>query len=92
MKYCSNCGANVVFKDVHDDHRQRFVCDACNTIHYQNPNVVVGSLPIWQGKILLAKRGIKPREGFWNLPAGFLENGGNYGGRSGKRIIRRDRG
>ena len=74
MKYCSNCGDKVTFKDVEDDHLQRFVCEGCDTIHYQNPNVVVGSIPIWDGKILIAKRGISPRSGFWNLPAGFLEN------------------
>jgi len=74
VKYCSNCGAKVTFKDVEDDHRQRYVCDSCETVHYQNPNVVVGSLPIWDGKILLARRGITPRSGYWNLPAGFLEN------------------
>ena len=74
MKYCSNCGSKVNFIDVEDDHRPRFVCDSCDTVHYQNPNVVVGSIPIWEGKILLARRGISPRSGFWNLPAGFLEN------------------
>jgi len=75
MKYCSKCGHEVESKIVEDDHRPRFVCPSCNTIHYQNPNVVVGSIPMWQGKILMARRSIEPRIGTWNLPAGFLENG-----------------
>lgn len=74
MKYCSNCSAEVTLKEVEEDHRKRYVCDACDIVHYQNPNVVVGTIPIWKDKILLAKRGIEPRIGFWNLPAGFLEN------------------
>jgi len=74
VKFCSNCGAHVTLQDLEDDHRQRYVCTSCDTVHYQNPNVVVGSIPVWKGKILLAKRGIEPRKGFWNLPAGFLEN------------------
>ncbi|MBB5201286.1 ADP-ribose pyrophosphatase YjhB (NUDIX family) [Glaciimonas immobilis] len=61
-----------------DDTRQRFVCDNCGTIHYQNPKMVVGSIPVWehQGEvsILLCKRAIEPRLGFWTLPAGFMEN------------------
>lgn len=53
----------------------RIVCENCDTIHYQNPLIVVGCLIEHEGKILLAKRGIEPRKGFWNLPAGFMENG-----------------
>jgi ADP-ribose pyrophosphatase YjhB (NUDIX family) len=44
-------------------------------IHYQNPNVVAGCLPIWQDKVLLCRRAIEPRKGFWNVPGGYLENG-----------------
>jgi ADP-ribose pyrophosphatase YjhB (NUDIX family) len=51
------------------------VCDACGTIHYQNPNVVTGCIPEWEDKILLCKRAIEPRYGTWTLPAGFMENG-----------------
>jgi ADP-ribose pyrophosphatase YjhB (NUDIX family) len=60
---------------VPDDHLPRFVCDNCSTIHYQNPNIVTGALPIWEDKVLLCKRGIEPRKGFWNVPGGYLENG-----------------
>ena len=57
------------------DNRPRFCCPICDTIHYQNPNMVVGCLVDYEGKILLGRRAIEPRAGFWGLPAGFLENG-----------------
>jgi len=75
MKFCSNCGHTVLLKDMKDDTHPRFFCEACKTIHYQNPNMVVGCLPIWEDKIMLCRRAIEPRKGFWNLPGGYLENG-----------------
>jgi ADP-ribose pyrophosphatase YjhB (NUDIX family) len=57
------------------DDRERFVCDGCQTIHYQNPKIVAGCIPEWRGRILLCKRAIQPRYGLWTLPAGFMENG-----------------
>ncbi len=56
------------------DNRIRSVCDHCETIHYQNPKIVAGCIPVWEDKILLCKRAIEPRHGFWTLPAGFMEN------------------
>ena len=53
----------------------RFVCERCDTVHYENPKVVVGCIPEWEDRILLCRRAIEPRHGFWTLPAGFLENG-----------------
>lgn len=52
----------------------RYVCANCKTIHYSNPNMVVGCLIDQEGKIMLAKRGIEPQKGYWNLPCGYLEN------------------
>lgn len=52
----------------------RYVCEHCQSIHYQNPKIVAGCLPIWEDKILLCKRAIEPRYGRWTLPAGFMEN------------------
>jgi ADP-ribose pyrophosphatase YjhB (NUDIX family) len=75
MKFCSNCGSQVSQKIPDADNRPRFVCDHCSTIHYQNPRVIAGILPIYNEQILLCKRAIEPRCGFWTLPAGFLENG-----------------
>ena len=74
MNFCSHCGSGELeYKIPEGDHFYRYVCPNCATIHYQNPNVVTGAIPIWNGKILLARRGIEPRKGFWNIPCGFLE-------------------
>jgi len=75
MNYCSACGGALVLRTPADDDRPRHVCDRCGRIHYQNPKVVVGSIPQWEDKILLCRRAIEPRHGLWTLPAGFLENG-----------------
>jgi ADP-ribose pyrophosphatase YjhB (NUDIX family) len=74
MKYCSNCGSPVRSLIPPGDTLPRYVCDACTTIHYQNPKIVVGCIPEWEGKILMCRRAIEPRNGLWTLPAGFLEN------------------
>lgn len=75
MKYCSNCGNPVELRVPAGDDRDRFVCPQCDTIHYQNPRLVVGSLPVSGDRILLCRRAIDPRRNFWTLPAGFMENG-----------------
>lgn len=74
MKFCSHCGSTVEHKIPEDDNRPRFICTACHVIHYQNPNIVAGTLPVYGDKILLCKRAIEPRYGYWTLPAGFMEN------------------
>ncbi len=75
MNFCSNCGATVVSKIPEGDHRPRFVCESCGMIHYKNPLLVLGCVPEWQNKILLCRRAIEPRRGFWTMPAGFMETG-----------------
>lgn len=75
MKFCSNCAAPVVERIPAGDNRPRYVCDACERIHYENPRIIAGCLPTWQGQVLLCKRAIEPRAGYWTLPAGFMENG-----------------
>ena len=79
MKFCSECAHPVILKIPADDTRERHVCDNCGVIHYQNPKMVVGSIPVWddgdQPCVLLCRRAIEPRHGFWTLPAGFMENG-----------------
>lgn len=57
------------------DQRPRFVCGSCGTIHYQNPRIVAGCVPEWEGRILLCRRAIEPRRGYWTTPAGFMEIG-----------------
>ncbi|MDB5983224.1 MAG: hydrolase [Pseudomonas sp.] len=75
MKFCSQCGNPVIQRIPEGDSRLRFVCEHCQTIHYQNPNIVAGCLPVWGSQVLLCRRAIEPRLGFWTLPAGFMENG-----------------
>ena len=79
MKYCSLCGHEVALGIPAGDNRPRYSCGQCGTIHYQNPNMVLGTIPVWQDKVLLCRRAIEPRYGFWTLPAGFMENGETTG-------------
>jgi len=74
MKFCANCGAAVVQRVPPGDSLPRWVCDHCGEIHYQNPKLVVGTIPEHEGKLLLCRRAIEPRYGYWTLPAGFMEN------------------
>ncbi len=78
MKYCSECAHPVSFIVPPDDNRPRYVCTHCGAIHYQNPKMVIGSIPVWESdgqiSVLLCKRAIEPRHGYWTLPAGFMEN------------------
>ena len=73
MNFCSNCGARVTLRIPSGDSLPRHVCDACETIHYRNPLVVVGAIPVVDQRVLLCRRAIEPRRGFWTLPAGFME-------------------
>ena len=75
MNFCSHCGAAVRVGIPPDDNRERYLCDGCGRIHYQNPNIVSGCLARWGDKILMCKRAIYPRKGYWTAPAGYLENG-----------------
>ncbi len=75
IKHCRSCGAPVEYRVPADDNRERATCTACATIHYENPLIVVGTLPVWRDQVLLCRRNIEPRRGYWTLPAGFLEIG-----------------
>ena len=75
MNFCSNCGAKVAYRIPPGDSLPRHLCDECGTIHYRNPLLVIGSIPESEDRILLCKRAIEPRLGFWTLPAGFMELG-----------------
>lgn len=74
-RYCTRCGAPTAFAVPAGDNRPRRVCGACETVHYENPKIVVGCVPEWQGRVLLCRRAIEPRVGYWTLPAGYLEMG-----------------
>jgi ADP-ribose pyrophosphatase YjhB (NUDIX family) len=73
MKYCSDCGDPIVMKVPEGDDRERHCCDSCGAIHYFNPRIIVACIPRWEGKIMLCKRGIEPRHGYWTVPGGFME-------------------
>ncbi len=75
MKFCSECGHAVETRVPDGDHLPRSVCPACGTVHYQNPKIVVGCVPEHEGRILICRRAIEPRRGYWTFPAGFMENG-----------------
>ena len=72
-KFCPMCGHPLVTKRPLDDVRVREVCEACGFVHYVNPTPVVGTLPVFGGRVLLCRRAIEPRKGKWTLPAGFME-------------------
>ncbi|RKR04278.1 ADP-ribose pyrophosphatase YjhB (NUDIX family) [Kushneria sinocarnis] len=75
MNFCSHCGAPVRLTIPAGDDRLRYLCERCGTIHYQNPRIVAGTLPLVDDRVLLCRRAIAPRQGYWTLPAGFMENG-----------------
>ena len=74
--FCIQCGSpNIAFRVPEGDNRPRHICNDCGHIHYTNPKIIVGTIPVFKDQILLCKRDIEPRKGYWNLPAGFLEDG-----------------
>ena len=75
IHFCPQCGENVAFVIPPGDSLPRHVCSSCGHIHYENPRLIVGCVAEWEGRILLCRRAIEPRRGFWTLPAGFMENG-----------------
>ncbi len=76
MKFCPQCGsADVEFRVPAGDNRPRHICSRCNYIHYVNPKLVVGCVPVWKQQVLLCRRAIEPRLGYWTTPAGFMEIG-----------------
>lgn len=75
MKYCPDCSEPLRFEIPSGDDRHRHVCGSCGTVHYQNPKVIAGCLPVLGDKVLLCRRAIEPRMGYWTLPAGFMELG-----------------
>ena len=75
-RYCPGCGsARLDWRVPLDDDRERQVCGDCGSIHYHNPRNVAGCICEHEGRILLCRRAIEPRHGYWTVPAGFMENG-----------------
>jgi ADP-ribose pyrophosphatase YjhB (NUDIX family) len=75
IKHCKACGGEARYSIPPDDNRERATCTVCGTVHYENPLNVVGTVPVWNDKVLLCLRNIEPRKGYWTLPAGFMELG-----------------
>ncbi len=73
--FCSYCGERTEFRVPDGDHLRRQVCDGCGVVHYENPRIIVGCVPEHDGRILICRRAIEPRHGYWTIPAGFMENG-----------------
>jgi ADP-ribose pyrophosphatase YjhB (NUDIX family) len=72
-KFCTYCGQRTVIAVPAGDSHPRRVCPACHSVHYDNPLIVVGCVPEYEGRILICRRAIEPRRGFWTVPAGFME-------------------
>lgn len=75
IAFCPACGGLLLERFVPEEVRDRLVCESCGRIHYINPNVVAGALPIVNGRVWLLRRGIEPAYGAWTFPAGFMEMG-----------------
>ena len=75
MNYCSDCGSRITLKKITGDRTLRSVCQGCERIHYENPKIIVGSLPVLNNSVLLCKRAIHPSIGMWTIPSGFMELG-----------------
>jgi ADP-ribose pyrophosphatase YjhB (NUDIX family) len=87
IQHCRSCGTAVQYRIPDDDNRERAVCGSCGTVHYENPLNVVGTVPTWQDQVLLCRRNIEPRRGFWTLPAGFMELGETTAGGAARETV-----
>lgn len=87
MKFCSNCASPLDQLIPDGDTLPRHVCTECGTIHYQNPKIVAGCIPVWENRILMCKRAIEPRYGKWTLPAGFMELGETVAGGAARETL-----
>jgi len=87
MNYCSDCGGHVSRRTPENDTHERWVCNDCGIVHYQNPLLVVGCVAERNGKILLCKRAIEPRYGYWTVPAGFMELGETVAGGAARETL-----
>lgn len=87
MKFCPDCGASVHRQIPPGDNRERHVCTRCEAVHYHNPRIITGCLPVYGDRVLLCRRAIEPRLGFWTLPAGFLELGESVAEGAGRETL-----
>ena len=78
-----SCMSSFVRQTPEGDNRERLVSVDCGHVAYENPKVVVGSVVVADGRILMCRRAIEPRKGFWTLPAGYMAGGWRGGGSVG---------
>lgn len=72
----TNHAPNFSLQVPEGDDRERSVCGTCGFVDYVNPKIVAGAVvEDGEGRILMCKRAIEPRSGFWTLPAGYMEQG-----------------
>ncbi len=74
-RFCCYCGNKTIISTPPGEHLPRRTCPSCHAIHYENPRIIVGCVPEHEGRILICRRAIEPRRGYWTVPAGFMENG-----------------
>lgn len=72
--FCPACGQGLVGRLLEEDHRPRLVCPNGH-VTWRNPRLVVGTLPLRDGRVYLARRSIEPGVGRWTYPGGYLEVG-----------------
>jgi ADP-ribose pyrophosphatase YjhB (NUDIX family) len=73
MNFCMKCGQPLLRKWLDIEARERNVCSACHTVHYNNPKLLVWCFAYWQQKIVLCRRAHEPARNLWNPPSGFVE-------------------
>jgi ADP-ribose pyrophosphatase YjhB (NUDIX family) len=64
---------NFVRRIPEGEDRERLTCADCGYVAYENPKIVTGSVVVVDGRIMLCRRAIEPRRGFWTIPAGYME-------------------
>lgn len=87
MKFCSLCGGDLHRAVPPGDDRLRHVCLICGEVHYQNPKMIAGCIPVLGDRVLLCRRAIEPRYGTWTLPAGFMELGESLSEAAGREAL-----
>ena len=75
MRYCTNCGAPLIRRSLAQESRERDVCTSCETVHYDNPKVLVACLVHRFDRIVVCRRAVDPAAGRWFPPIGFVESG-----------------
>ena len=73
MKFCPECSLPTVVRSV--EGRDRFCCDGCGFIHYEDPKLVAVTVVPIDGKLVLGRRSINPRKGYWSFPSGYVNRG-----------------